>query len=52
MQTLIYSFYGGEPLTSYKGDMMFLPDAEIKVRNSTTVEAECYDGIVRAVKLR
>jgi hypothetical protein len=52
MQTLIYPFYGGEPLTSYKGDMMFLPDAEIKVRNSTTVEAECYDGIVRAVKLR
>ena len=52
IQTLIYPFYGGEPLTSFKGDEMFLPNAEIKVKNSTTVEAQCYDGKVRTVKLR
>lgn len=52
IQTLIYSFYGGEPLTSFSGDQMFRPDAQIKVVNPTTVEAESYDGIIRAVKLR
>ena len=52
MQVLIYPFYGGEPLNSFKGDSMFLPDAEVKVKNSTTVEAACYDGKVRAVKVK
>lgn len=52
MQTLVYPFYGGEPLTSFKGDQMFLPDAEVKVKDANTAEAECYDGIIRAIKLR
>ena len=52
MQTLIYPFYGGEPLTSFKGDEMILPNAEVNVKNSTTVEAMCYDGKIRTVKLR
>ena len=51
-QTLIYPFYGGAPLNSFKGDRMFLPTAEVKVRNSTTVEAECYDGKVRTLKVK
>ena len=51
-QTLIYSFYGGKPLNSFKGDRMFLPTAEVKVKNSTTVEAECYDGKVRTLKVK
>ena len=50
-QTLIFPFYGGSPITSFKGDQMFLPSAEIKVKNANTVEAECYDGKVRAAKL-
>lgn len=52
MQVLIYPFYGGKPLNSFKGDSMFMPDAEVKVRNSTTVEARCYDGKVRTVKVK
>ena len=52
LQTLIYSFYGGQPLNSSKGDAMFLPTAEVKVKNSTTVEAECYDGKVRTLKVK
>lgn len=51
-QTLIYSFYGGKPLNSSKGDKMFLPDAAVKVKNSSTVEAECYDGKVRTIKVK
>jgi hypothetical protein len=51
-QTLIYSFYGGKPLNSFKGDKMFLPAAEVKVKNSTTVEAECYDGKTRTLKVK
>lgn len=52
LQTLIYPFYGGQPFNSFKGDAMFLPTAEVKVKNSTTVEAECYDGKVRTVKVK
>lgn len=52
IQTLIYPFYGGEPLTVYTGDQMFRPDSEIKVLDGTTVEAECYDGKRRTVKLK
>ena len=52
IQTLIYPFYGGEPLNSFKGDEMILPNATVKVKNPTTLEAECYDGKVRAVKIK
>ena len=52
MQTLIYPFNGGSPLSSFEGDMMILPTAEVKVKNATTIEAECYDGKVRAVKIK
>ena len=52
IQTLIYPFNGGSPLSTFKEDMMFLPTAEVKVKNSNTVEAACYDGKVRAVKIK
>ena len=52
IQTLIYPFYGGEPLNSFKGDEMILPNATVKVKNPTTLEAECYDGKVRAIKIK
>ena len=52
VQTLIYPFYGGAPLTSFEGDQMIRPDSEIKVLDGSTVEAACYDGKRRTVKLK
>ena len=52
VQTLIYPFYGGEPLTSFTGDQMIRPDSEVKMLDGTTVEVACYDGKRRSVKLK
>lgn len=52
VQTLIYPFYGGESLVSFTGDQMIRPDSEMKVLDGTTVEAVCYDGKRRTVKLK
>ena len=52
VQTLIYPFYGGEPLTKFSGDQMIRPDSEIKVVDGTTVETVCYDGKRRTVKVK
>lgn len=52
VQTLIYPFYGGDPLTTFAGDQMIRPDSEIKALDGTTVEAVCYDGKRRTVKLK
>ncbi len=52
IQTLIYPFYGGEVLTTFKGDQMIRPDSTVKVVDGTTVEVTCYDGKVRTVKLK
>ncbi len=52
IQTLIYPFYGGEPVTAFKGDQMILPNGTVTVRDDSSVEAECYDGKVRTVKLK
>ena len=52
IQTLIYPFYGGEPLTVFKDDQMIRPDSEIKAVDGTTVECVCYDGKRRTVKLK
>lgn len=51
VQTLIYPFYGGKPLTSFSNQQMFIPTAEVVVKNATTVQAECYDGRIRSVNL-
>lgn len=51
IQTLIYPFEGGSPLSSFTGDKMFLPTAQMTVKNSNAVEAVCYDGKTRTVKI-
>ena len=52
IQTLIYPFYGGEPLTVFMGDQMIRPDSDIKIIDGMTVEVACYDGKRRTVKIR
>ena len=44
MQTLIYPFYGGEPLTKGTGDRMIRPDSKVVPVSGNTVKAVCYDG--------
>lgn len=50
VQTLIYDFMGGEPLTRLSGGKMIRPDSEIQVKDGNLV-ATCLDGKVRNVKL-
>lgn len=38
IQTLIYPFYGGEPLTVYEGDDKIRPDSDVKVLDDTSVQ--------------
>ena len=52
MQTVIYPFYGGEPLTVFEGDEKIRPDSEVKVLDNTSVQVNCYDGKSRTVKIR
>ena len=52
IQTLIYPFAGGDPLTVYEGQKMIRPDSRIDVVDHVTVQAECYDGQVRTIKLK
>lgn len=51
VQTLIFPFYGGAPLTGFKGDQMILPGSTVTVRDGSSADVECYDGKVRTVKL-
>lgn len=52
IQTLIFPFYGGEPLTVYEGDSKIRPDSEVKVAGPMSVEVSCYDGKTRTVSLQ
>ena len=52
VQTLIYSFYGGEPLTVFEGNQRIRPDSEIRKLDGTTVEFTCYDGKARTQALK
>jgi hypothetical protein len=52
IQTLIYPFYGGEPLTAFTGDQMIRPDSQVRTVDGTTVEFTCYDGKVRTAALK
>ena len=52
IQTLIYPFYGGEPLTSFTGNQMIRTDSAVKAVDGSTVEFTCYDGKVRTAKLK
>ena len=50
VQTLIYPFEGGEPLTRFEGGRMLKPDTPLTV-TSKGVNAVCYDGKNRDIKL-
>lgn len=52
IQTLIYPFVGGEPLTVFEGDKKIRPDSRITVVDVSSVEVDCYDGHNRNVKLK
>ena len=52
VQTLIYPFGGGNPLTDLKGDQMILPTSKVTVKDASSVEVECYDGKKRSIKLK
>ena len=52
IQTLIYPFGGGAPVTTLEGDQMALPQTEVKILDETSVEVECYDGKHRTIKLK
>lgn len=52
IQTLIFPFVGGEPLTVFEGDKMIRPDSRITVMDISSVEVECYDGHRRTVRLK
>ena len=52
IQTLIFPFYGGEPLTVFEGDYKIRPDSEIRPVDGTAVEFNCYDGKKRTIKLK
>ena len=51
IQTLIFGFYGGEPLTRFEGDRMIRPDSEVVPGKDGTVEVVCYDGRKHQVKI-
>jgi hypothetical protein len=52
VQTLVYPFYGGQPLTVLEGDQMAMPDSEVRIIDGSAVELQCYDGKARTVKLK
>ena len=52
VQTLIFPFYGGGPLTVYAGNQRIRPDSPVKVLDGNTVEFTCYDGKVRTQTLK
>lgn len=52
IQTLIYPFYGGEPLTGFTGGQMIRPDSEVKALDAVSVDVVCYDGKHRTVRLK
>lgn len=52
MQTLIYPFYGGEPVTNLSGDEKIRPDSEVKVVDGMSVQVSCYNGKTRTLKIK
>ena len=51
-QTLIYPFTGGEPLTTFTGQQMIMPDSNVDVVDEASVQVQCYDGKARIVKVK
>ena len=52
VQTLIYPFYGGDPVVVLDGDSKIRPDSEVKVMDDTSVQVNCYNGKTRTLKLK
>lgn len=52
IQTLIFGFYGGNPLTVFSGDKMIRPDSKVEPGNGSEVSVVCYDGKTHTVRLR
>lgn len=52
IQTLIFGFYGGEPLTRFEGDRMIRSDSRITPGEGVSVKAVCYDGRTHTIKLQ
>ena len=52
IQTLIFPFAGGEPLTKFSGQQMILPTSRVDIVDEASVQVECYDGKIRTVKLK
>lgn len=51
IQTLIFPFYGGNPLTVFEGDSKIRPDSPVTAVDGTSVQAESYDGKTRTIRL-
>lgn len=51
-QTLIYPFTGGEPLTTFTGQQMIMPDSSVDVVDEASVQVQCYDGKARIEKVK
>ena len=52
IQTLIFPFEGGAPVTSFEGQSMILPTSEIIIKDAASVEVQCYDGKSRTITLK
>ena len=52
IQTLVFPFYGGDPLTAFSGDQMIRPDSVVRTVDASTIEFTCYDGKVRTLKIK
>ena len=52
IQTLIFPFYGGDPLTVFTGNQMIRPDSAVKAVDAASVDFTCYDGKVRTLKIK
>lgn len=52
IQTLIFPFYGGQPLTTFEGDSMIRPDSDVTPVDAANVEVASYDGKRRTVKVK
>ena len=50
VRTLVYGFYGGDPLTREEGGKMIKPDSPVTPKGKG-VTVECYDGKTRDIKL-
>jgi hypothetical protein len=50
VRSLVYGFYGGDPLTRDEGGKMIKPDSPVTPKGKG-VTVECYDGKTRDIKL-